>query len=46
MRFLLLSHKAESNTLLITHYEDLEKQSAGRKRDKSIEEVETVKERN
>ena len=40
---LILSHKAESNTLLITHYEDLEKQSLEEK-EKKIEEVGQLKE--
>ena len=39
---LILSHKAESNTLLITHYEDLEKQSLEEK-EKKIEEVGQLK---
>ena len=39
---LIFSHKAESNTLLITHYEDLEKQSLEEK-EKKIEEVGQLK---
>ena len=40
---LILSHKAESNTLLITHYEELEKQSQEEKTAKT-REVEELKE--
>ena len=39
---LLLSHKAESNTLLMTHYEELEKQSE-EERTAKAEEVEVLK---
>ena len=39
---LLLSHKVESNTLLITHYEELEKQS-DEKKDTKTAEIEVLK---
>lgn len=42
IEILILSHKAESNTLLITHYENLEKQSLEEK-EKKIEEVGQLK---